>query len=229
MPYGLRVLDTKEKPMRHVRALLAGGVAGPLLFVVVFLVEGVLRADYNPVRQPVSSLSIGPSGWVQVANFVVTGLLLLAFAVGLRPVVRRLGGGIWAPLLLALVGLGLIGAGIFVTDPLGGYPPGTPLAPENPTTSGTLHDLFSTPVFTCLPAAAFVLAYRFGKRGQRAWSAGSAAVGVAVVALFVLTSIGFSQQPGLASVAGLLQRLTLIVGFGWIAALAIRSFRSATE
>lgn len=212
--------------MRASRAPLAGGVVGPLLFVIVFVVQGARRADYSPSRQPISSLSIGPSGWAQVASFVLTGLLVVAFALGTRSAVRELGGGIWAPLLLALVGIGLVGAGCFVADPLNGYPPGTPLLPDPPTTHGALPQLFSTPVFTCLPAAGFVLAYRFGRTGRRGWAVYSGVSGAAVVLCFVLTSLGFAQQAGLAPVAGLLQRLTIVIGFAWITALAIWLIRA---
>jgi hypothetical protein len=62
--------------------LICGAIAGPL-FTVAWLVEGATRADYSPLRHPVSSLALGEFGWTQVANFIVTGLLTLAFAVGL--------------------------------------------------------------------------------------------------------------------------------------------------
>jgi hypothetical membrane protein len=108
---------------------------------VLFLIEDAVPAirppGYNPIRHPVSSLAIGPSGWIQDVNFLVTGVLLLAFAVGLRPALRRYHTGIWAPVLVGLVAIGLIGAGMFTTDPLSGYPPRTPALPAgNPTTHG---------------------------------------------------------------------------------------------
>jgi hypothetical protein len=56
--------------------------AGPV-FVAVFLVEGVVRDGYRPLRHPVSSLALGPRGWIQAGNFAVTGTLLLAAAAGL--------------------------------------------------------------------------------------------------------------------------------------------------
>jgi hypothetical protein len=59
------------------------------------------------------------------------------------------------------VGLGLIGAGVFTSDPINGYPPGTPV-PAPRTLPGILHDQFSTPVFTALPAACLLMARRFG-------------------------------------------------------------------
>jgi len=57
--------------------LLACGVIGPALFVAAFLAQGAVRPYYDPLRHPVSSLAIGDMGWVQCANFVVAGALLL--------------------------------------------------------------------------------------------------------------------------------------------------------
>jgi hypothetical protein len=91
----------------------AGAAAGPL-FVAAFLAEGATRPDYDPLRQPVSALALGPRGWRQRANFAVTGTLLLAGAVGLG----RRGG------LVGAAAVGLLGAGAFRTYPIAGYPAG---------------------------------------------------------------------------------------------------------
>jgi hypothetical protein len=66
------------------RTLLVCGVIGGPLFVAIFLIEGVTRAGYDPLRHLFSSLALGDSGWTQIANFVVAGLLTLVFAAGLR-------------------------------------------------------------------------------------------------------------------------------------------------
>lgn len=210
------------------RALLACGAVGPPLFVVMFLIEGATRPGYRVMEHPVSSLALGEFGWVQVANFLVTGVLILAFAVGLRPALRRHGGGIWAPLLIGVVGVGLIGAGVFVTDPLNGYPPGTPILPQL-TTHGILHDAFSVPVFVALPIACFVVAYRFAVRGRKGWASYCVGTAVAFLTGFVLASEGFSQNPTFMSVGGLLQRLTLVIGWAWLTALAIFLLRGDAE
>ncbi|MCI2420795.1 DUF998 domain-containing protein [Saccharopolyspora sp. K220] len=206
---------------RSARALLACGAVGPVLFVVAFLVEGAFRADYDPLRHPVSSLSLGQLGWMQAANFVVSGLLILASAFGLRPALRRLGGGRWAPVLIGLVGVGLIGAGFFATDPISGYPPGTPPTAPVQTVHGELHDVFSTPVFTALPAACCVVGYRLARNGHRGWAVYSIGTAVAFLIFFVLAGAGFAQNAALMPIGGLLQRLTLIVGFAWLTALSI--------
>jgi hypothetical membrane protein len=196
------------------RALqVCGVVAGPL-FVTAFLVEGALRAGYSPLRHPVSALAIGPDGWTQATNFLVSGLLVVAFALGLR--LRR--HGWWLPVLVALVGIGLLGAGLCTCDPINGYPPGTPLAPVA-TTSGTLHNAFSTLVFLGLPIACLVAARR--ERRRRAFAAYSVASAVTLLGLFVLAALGFAQDPALLPVGGLMQRLCLVVGLTWLTVLAL--------
>jgi Protein of unknown function (DUF998) len=200
-------------------------IAGPL-FVVVFLVEGATRAYYDPLRHPVSSLAFGNSGWTQRANFLVAGLLMLAFAIGLRRALRPLEGSTWGPLLVGACAIGLLGAGIFVADPMNGYPPGTPDERLHYSTHGVLHDLFSAPFFLGLPVACFVFSRWFAVRGMRGWTTYSAVTGVVLVSAFILSNAGFGQAEGLVGVAGLFQRVTLIVGFGWLTLLAVRFLRS---
>jgi hypothetical membrane protein len=67
-----------------IKLLLACGAIGPLLFIIVFLIEGVTRPGYSAWRDFVSDLSLSNQRWMQVANFLVCGLLAFGFAVGLR-------------------------------------------------------------------------------------------------------------------------------------------------
>ena len=96
-------------------SIWCGILVGPF-FIAVFLIEGLLRSGYQPLRQPVSALAIGPRGWIQRTNFYVTGLLALLYAFGLHGALAVYGSSWWLPALVAVFGLGLIGAGIFVTD-----------------------------------------------------------------------------------------------------------------
>ncbi len=199
------------------------------MFVVAFLVEGATRADYDPLRHPVSSLALGDSGWTQVANFVVAGLLTLAFAIGLRLALRPLGGSTWGPLLVGVWAIGLLGAGVFVTDPVSGYPPGTPDRLSGYSWHGALHDLFSLPAFVALGAACFVFGRRFAMQGERGWAIYSAITGLVFAVAFVLAGVGFGQAEGLVGLAGLFQRIAVIAGFGWLALLATHLLRSTSE
>jgi len=196
-----------------------GAIAGPL-FVTTFLVEGALKPDYNPMRHPVSSLALGPYGWTQAANFIVAGLLTLAFVVGLLllPGVRHVIGA----LLMGIWAIGLIGAGIFVTDPASGYPPGTPPTPIEPTSAGRLHDLFSVPAFFGLGLACFVLA---AGRGWR-WMVYSILTGVAFLVTFFVSGVAFSQE-AFVDVGGLWQRVSVTIGWAWVTTLAVRQLLRA--
>jgi hypothetical membrane protein len=211
------------------KALLACGVIGGPLFVVAFVVEGATRANYDPLRHPVSSLALGESGWIQVANFIVAGLLTLAFAIGLRLALRPLRGSTWGPLLVGVWAIGLLGAGIFVTDPVSGYPPGTSDRLSGHSWHGALHDLFSLAAFVALSAACFVLGRRFAARGERGWAIYSVLSGLAFAVAFVLSSAGFGQAESLVDLAGLFQRIAVIVGFGWLTLLAVHLLRASSE
>jgi hypothetical protein len=205
-----------EQPLAT-RLLLACGAIGPLLFIVVFLIEGATRIDYSAWHHFVSSLSLGPRGWVQIANFLICGVLVLCFAIGLRRVLHPGKGSTWGPILLGIFGLCLIGAGLFVTDPLLGYPPG---APSTPTLHGVLHMLLSLVAFIALPAACFVLARRFvGDPAWRGWAFYSIATGILVIVFFITTDLVAASLNPNAS-AGLFKRLSIIIGWGWIALLA---------
>lgn len=220
MPMATSQKENSERPLA-LRILLACGVAGPLIFIVVFLVEGATRPNYSPWHQFVSLLSLGDQGWMQITNFLISGVLILCFAFGLRPVFRPGKGSTWGPILIGLVGLGLVGAGIFSTDPALGYPPG---APTTPTLHGVLHSLVSLVAFASLIAACFVLARRFtGDPAWRGWRFYSIATGIVVLVFFVLTDVAATPDPG--APAGLLQRISIISGWGWIALLAIQLLR----
>src|SRR5579859_3955844 len=67
-----------------IRLLLVCGAIGPLLNIVVILVLGATRPGYNAWYVPDSNLELGAGGWIQITNYLVTGALLLGFAIGLR-------------------------------------------------------------------------------------------------------------------------------------------------
>jgi hypothetical membrane protein len=217
------VVTTSSSPL----PALAGAAAG-VGFVLSFLVQGALREGYDPVRHYVSQLSLGPGGWVQVATFVLSGALLVVFAAALRRALAPGRGSVAAPILLALTGLGLVTAGLFPADPgLNGFPPGSTLPPDSPTPSFTVHILSAAVVFFALPAAAFVLARRFRRDpAWRGWAVWTVAAGVVVWALWAGSTVlsGDGSAP-IDGVIGLVQRIYLVVAFGWVTAVSVRLSR----
>jgi hypothetical membrane protein len=110
---GSQVADHPEVPAHQGWSAWAG-VLGPVLFTVTYLAQEAFRRDeYSPMAEPVSALEAGPNGWVQQANFVVFGLLTLAFAVGLHRGIRPTRRGLVGPALLFVSGIGLLLAAAF--------------------------------------------------------------------------------------------------------------------
>lgn len=133
---------TNTQPTNLTRTLLrAGLIAGPF-FLLVAITQGLTRNGFDLSHQPISFLSLGDLGWLQIANFVLTGCLVLLFAAGVRKALRGQAGGTFGPIGLIGLGLGMMIAGLFPPDPAFGYPAGTPDGlPAHITYHSSLHSL----------------------------------------------------------------------------------------
>jgi Protein of unknown function (DUF998) len=167
------------------RALLACGIIAGPLYIVVGLIQAFTRPGFDITRYDLSLLSNGELGWIQSANFVVSGLLVIAGALGMRPALHAGRTRTWGPLLVGIYGLGLICAGFFTADLAFGVPPGTAADAHAVSWHGLLHFLCGGLGLLALIAACFVLARRFASLGQRGWAAYSVASGVIFCAAFL--------------------------------------------
>ena len=125
--------------------LLCGAIAGPL-FIFSVLVQDYTRPGFDPRVYLLSLLSLGDWGWVQIANFVLAGVLNLLYAAGLWRRLHPGRAGTWGPLLIGAYGLGLLVVGVFRTDSANGFPPGV-VAPTQPSWHGAIHALGGLFVF----------------------------------------------------------------------------------
>jgi len=211
------------------RFLLWSGAVGPLLFAIVFLIEGATRSGYDAWRTTISTLSLSDYGWMQIANFHLFGLMTLCFSVGLKRTLKRGTASSLGPILFAVLGIGLILAGIFVTDPCLGYPIASPAIPPE-SLHGMIHNIAALIVFLALPVICFVMGRRFARYpGWRSWATLSMVTGGLVLFFFAwfFTSVSASADavPEEAVHAGLLERITSIIGCLWMSALALRLLR----
>ncbi|MEU1598536.1 DUF998 domain-containing protein [Streptomyces sp. NPDC005708] len=200
-------------------ALLVCGIAAGPLYVGTALIQGLTREGFDLTRHDVSLLANGSLGWIQIANFLVSGLLVVACANGLRRTPRPESGGTWGPRLLAGYGAGVMIAGVFPADPSDGFPPGTPLG-KDPAISwhGFAHLGFAALGFLSLIAACFVFAHHFNTGGRRGWAIYSRLTGVLFFA-------------GFAGTASPIGALTLWIGvllvWTWIALVALLNREAA--
>jgi hypothetical protein len=84
--------------------LACGTVAGPL-FIVVGFAAALTRTGFELSKHPLSLLSVGDLGCIQIANFVVAGLLFVASAVGVRRALHAGLAGTWGPWLIGIFGV----------------------------------------------------------------------------------------------------------------------------
>jgi hypothetical membrane protein len=195
-----------DAPQSTTRRLALAGIVFPPLWLVVLIVLGFVKPGFNQLTQAGSSESIGQYGWVQIANFIVLGIALVVFAFGLwQGFGDRLSGRIGS-VLMALAGVGLVGAGVFSSD--GGN--------RAVSFHGNMHMTFSLVLFLSLLIAGFVYARRFWD--DRRFAIYSMATALAIPASFALT---FVIPPGLS------QRAMLIIVWTWITILGLRLRRAA--
>lgn len=190
--------------------LRCGVLAGPI-FAAVGLTQAATREGFDIRHHALSLLSNGPLGWIQIANFLIAGTLVVAAATGLRRVVDSK----WAPRLIGVFGVSMIGGGVFVADPMNGFPIGAPAgAPDPMTWHGGLHMMVGGIGFLALIVGCVVLGRRFRAEGQTGWAWYSYVTGVVFFAAFA----GISSGSGAAAV-NLAFAGAVFNALGWIAAV----------
>lgn len=204
---------TTETPL-----LLGAGAA--VVFVVVLLIEGALRPSYDPTYHTGSALSLGNRGWIQIVNFLLLGVGVVGFAVG---VYRSLNSTVGA-VLLAIFGLGMIAAGVFVMDPMRGYPPGAPTGtPVELTWHHQVHGVVGGPVaFLAIFGACLTLALRL----DGVWRLYTVLTAVAGLGLTIRTALAWRKD---AANTGLVQRALILVYLTWIVLLGTDLVRNPPQ
>ena len=178
--------------------LLGCGVLVGPLFVTVIVIEILTRTGFDLRRNGISQLSLGERGWIQIANFVIAGLLTVAFAIGARRVLRPGPGATVAPLGIVGYGCGLVATGLFLVDPGVGFPPGTPEGFSEMSWHGLVHAAAPPISFLLLVGVCGVFARRSAIRRQRGLAIYCLATGIAALALICWPGAGGSLRSAAA-------------------------------
>jgi hypothetical protein len=183
--------------------------------------QATTRDGFDPTRHAVSQLANGGLGWIQIANFVLSGAMTVAAAVGLRRALGSGRGSAWATGLLGGYGAALVLAGMFRADPSDGFPPGTPQGMGEPSWHGIAHLGIAAIGFVCLVASCFVFGAFFAREGQSGWAWFSRVTGVFFAVSFVALASG---QGGATAVVAF--TAAVVLAWAWLAAVSVKFYRS---
>lgn len=200
----------------QVRGPALAGVVGPILFWGILITLGRTQSGYNAIETDISQLALGANGWVQTANFIVFGALIIAFegAVQRAIVPDRVWGAIN---ILALgCGFGLLLIAVFPTDRVGTW-----------TIHGAIHLGVVTTLAVLLPLSCLVTAAHLRRdRDWRGYALFSVVVGalttsLTVVLLLVWAGLWRASHPWL----GLYERIAFALPCVWMEVVALRLLR----
>ena len=212
-----------EERTVNVRRLAAlAGMIAAALFVAVFTIEGWLRPGYDPRAMYVSALSLGSRGWIQIANFVLFGVLMFVFTRGVAaefPSGKASRGGLT---LLTVIAFCYLLSGPFIMDPMG-----TPAGETTPT--GAIHGILGAIAFMLMPISSFVLLRRFNVdpnwRSLRVWTLVLGTVSAAAVVFLSVASKSPQYESAFADWLGLIQRAIIVPFMLWVFIFALRLYR----
>jgi hypothetical membrane protein len=189
------------------------GVAAPPVFALMLVVFSLLTPGYTNLTNGISELGVRGAPYTLAWNslgFALVGLLITAFAWGLRQDLRP-GPGAWiVPLLVALSGIGFAGLGFFPAE--AGYAPSI---------LTTLHFTLVAVNFLPFIFLAFIFAVRL--KTNDFWKnriSFSMLMGVMAVASFFIPK----SIPG-----GISQRVGLGAYFLWLLVIGLALLRKPTS
>lgn len=142
------------------------GIIGPLLLGSVITTLTIAERDFMtsigwklnaPLDWP-SGLALGPYGWIMTLTFLISGILIIVFASGLRLSLPAFHSALIAVWLLIAAGFGMIGL-VSPTDKTIRTTPAT--------WHGRLHDASFAVIGLTLMPAMLLLGFVFFKNGQK--------------------------------------------------------------
>jgi hypothetical protein len=196
------------------RISLWAGVISPFLFVLIFTIDGFLHPMYSQMTQMISFLSVqAENGWIQNGNFLLCGLLFVAFAFGffqgMRTIISHKAQAV-ATIFLVLAGLALVNEGFNPTNL-----PGQPLGVH-----GILHYIGFFVIFGSLIVVPMVtgqaLLKTVGWRRYGWYSIFSGLLTLVLLFSVIFTAAKFPQ------IVGLVNRLQIFGSFIWCTVIGWR-------
>jgi hypothetical protein len=187
----------KIRPRTTTVLLVAG--CGGVLFIATYIVLGFLTPGYNSLRDTISALELTPFQLAQQINFLVFGVLLCMFALGLRREMQQGFGSVVIPLIQFINGVAVIGDGVFIRP--------------------VPHLVCDLLAFNAALCVLFLFGWRFRRDPRwRGWTAYSILTAIAMMALL----FGFGMANHFGGPAGLMEKLATVVRTTWSVLLVAR-------
>lgn len=197
------------------RSLVVYGIIAGPFYLALGILLGATREGFNFARHPLSLLMLGDDGTWQRANFYLTGLMVVAAAIGIIRAMRLSGFGKRAGWPLLVYGICLLLSGTFEPDGVDDFPPGE--ESTGASLFGTLHLAFGGIGFIALAVAAWLMAKWFSERGLGDLARFSRYCVYAIIAGFVLGAALAMFPIGVAA-------LWVAVLAGWIWLFVVSTF-----
>lgn len=181
---------------------------GIALYIVIDIIAQLLPPHYNPISQAESDLGVGPYGWVMSLNFVLRGLIALAFVLALRDGLPTRARSRAGEALLLVWGGGSVILALFATDVSAGHH----------TVHGLVHLVVALVAFLAVAIGELLLSARLGADSRLRTSVPIVTL-LAVLAVIAMLVSFVSLTTG---VFGLSERTFLALALIWQAVVAAR-------
>lgn len=180
-----------------------------VLFILLLSILHLLQPEFDPTWRFISEYALGNFGWMMHLAFGLLAIAQVSVAITILPHIRSVSGYIGL-VILGISAIGVIIAGIFVTDPIS-------ISPEDTTFSGSMHSIGAMLDYT--PIAALLITFslcRFDAwRPMKKVLLTSSVVAIIAMLVFVL-QIPQDGQFGPGVLAGLFGRFLILADIAWL-------------
>lgn len=210
-----QLVMVKSLTMTGSRFALASIIAGGL-FVLLLSSLHLLQPEFDPTWRFISEYALGDFGWMMHLAFGLLALAQISVAITIFPHIRTVTGYIGL-VILGISAIGVIIAGIFVTDPI-------TVSPDDATFSGSMHSIGAMLDYT--PVAALLISLSLSRldvwRPMKRVLLTSSIIAIVAMLLFVL-QIPQDGQFGPGVLAGMFGRFLILANIAWLTIVGIHA------
>lgn len=201
------------------RSLVIYGAIAGIFYLTLGILLGINRDGFDFTIHPLSLLMLGEDGHWQRANFYLTGLMVIAAAIGILRAMRLSGHRKKAAWPLLVYGTCLLASGTFPPDGVEGFPPGADATGVS--LFGTLHLAFGAIGYLALALSAWLMSQWLADRKQPQLQRFSRLCAYVIIIGFLLGA-ALAQFP----IGVLALWITVVTGWVWLAIISLFVYRN---